>query len=275
MNQENAEHRQRGDGLVMTPELIDEFICDLSTRGRTDETCNIYRRKLNLCRVMLGEDKTIRAGTLLELRRQLQEQNITNGGVNLFVSSVNNFLDYCGKRELQVGKSLGPTNQTPPELNRSEYLRLLTAAKQQKSERAYLLVKLFVNTGLNIRELSLVTLSAVRVGYIDVPERGRVYMSPCLCKEILAYCAEKGIDEGEVFVTSSGTQLSRKSVNAEIRRLATDADVAEEKCNPITLRRLYLSTHDKIMESLTVVIQQSIDRLFDTEQVLVGWSERA
>ncbi len=258
------------DGVLMTTELIDAFIEDLKTRGRTEETCNIYRRKLTMCQVML-EDKTIRAGTLLELRTQLQELNVSNGGINLFVSSINTFLDYCGKHELQVKKSLEPTNVQQPELTRSEYLKLLNAAKKLKNERAYMLVKLFVNTGINVRELPLVTLEAVNDGSIELPERKSVHISPCLCEELRDFCGKCGVLSGSVFVNSNGVCLSRSAINNEIRRLSPYANVAEEKCNPMTLRRLYLKTQEDIMESLSQIIDHSLDRLFDTEQMTVAW----
>ncbi len=271
MQVEQRTYTDRYHGVKLSPDRIDGFILDLESRGRSAETCAIYRRKLNTCYEMLGDDKTIVDGTLVSLRDKLLDSGTTSGGVNIFVSAVNTYLDYCGRRELQITKQLESDAAPPPELTRVEYMRLLSAAITLRKLRPYLLVKVFANTGLNVRELPLLTIEAARSGRIALLDRGAVHIPKCLCNELLDYCAKNGVTRGPVFVTSSGAELTRAAVSGEIRRLASVARVEEEKCNPMTLRRLYLAMRESIMASLEMLVVQSFDRIVDTEQVTVGW----
>ncbi len=258
-------------GIKLTPELIDSFLMNLHNRGRTPETQNLYRQKLEQLYEVLPEDKLIFPGTLQEIRESLQQQGMSNGTINLFFSAANNLLDHCGHRELQLHRALDQQSPIPPELTRTEYLRLLSTARMLEKERPYLLTKLFVNTGLYIRELPFVTVETVKEGRMMIPERGPVHISHCLCEELLEYCQRIGVTTGEIFITSGGKSLSRSAVNREIKTLANDAQVQSEKCNPLSLRRLYLKTQETIQSSLLLLMEQSHDRMMETEQMRIGW----
>ena len=58
-----------------------------------------------------------------------------------------------------------------------------------------------------------------------------------------------------------------------IQGLAQDACVAEEKCTPRCLRKLYQATQEHIQANAAVMIQMAYDRLLEQEQVTYGWMD--
>ena len=264
----------RSDGLPLTPELLDEFLDSLRRKGRTPETLLTYRRNLNLLYDSLSGEKAIHPGTLEAWRRELLAVGYAPRTINLCISAANSLLEYCGRRELQVQEPLKPEQTVQPELSRGEYLRLLSTARALGWERIYLLVKVFGSTGLMIQELPQLTAEAVRNGEVHLS--GDVLHIPkCLRQELLSYISRAGILSGPLIVTRSGTPIRRTSVTAYIQRLAHDACVPVEKCTPRCLRKLYLTTRENIRSSLDLLMEQTYDRMLETEQMTIGWKDGA
>ncbi len=258
--------------FTITPELIEVFISDFARRSRSQSSVSTYQKRLQQFYDFLPAEKTILPGTLRNMRESLISQGVPNRSINLTVSVVNSFLDYFNRRDLQLPDALEQTKVIAPELTRTEYLRLLSAAKALDKERAYLLVKVFANTGLYVRELEFLTVEAVRQRQIAIPKRGIIPLQAVLCRELTDYCLHSGQDSGPVFVTQDSKPIHRSAVNTEIRRLSSTAKVDETKCNPLTLRRLYLATREQIMSGLVLLVEQSHERLLETEQLVTGWN---
>ena len=94
--------------------------------------------------------------------------------------------------------------------------------------------------------------------------------SPFTCRqeELLEYCKDK---RGPVFVNAQGKAMTRTAITVGIKRLARDARVDEEKCNPLCLRKLYQSTQENIMSGLRLMAQREHERLLEREQLQIGW----
>ena len=166
-----------------------------------------------------------------------------------------------------------PEEDNQPELSRNEYIRLLQAAKLLEKERVYLLVKVFALTGINIHELQYITVQAAQDGVLTISPKKRVRIPRLLQQELTGYAARKGIRDGPVFISRTGTLLRRSAVTAAIQGLARDARVEPEKCNPRCLRKLYLSTKTGIQQKISVLIDQAYDRLLENEQQTIGWED--
>lgn len=260
------------DGLFLTPELFDEFLDGLQRKSRTPDTLLTYRRSLNLLYEYLQEEKLLCRGTLDTWRNHLLESGYAPRTVNRCISAANSLLEYCGRRELQAPAPLKLERAVQPELTRSEYLRLLSTARTLGWERVYLLVKVFGSMGLTLRELPRLTVEAVKEGRLYLS--GLVLHIPaCLQKELLDFADRKGVMAGPLFVTRSGTPIRRTTVTAYIQRLARDACVPPEKCNPRCLRKLYLTTQENIRSNLSLLIEQAHDRMLETEQLAIGWKD--
>ena len=257
----------------MTREQMAEYISVLPERGCAPGSVRQYRHDLLKFYQFLPEGKRITAGTLRNWRTDLLERGYAPRTVNAFVSAINSFLSWLGRRELQLTGQL-EVDDVQPELTRNEYLRLLSAARQLGRERAYLLVKTFAVLGLNVQELPCLTVEVVREGRFPA-QPGRAQCPAaipfCLQEELLNYARQEHIASGPIFVTRTGKPVNRSTVTACVQNLAPAARVAAEKCNPRCLRKLYLSTVAQLEASVRILLEQSHERLLEQEQLVVGW----
>lgn len=264
------------ESVTLGSESIERYLNFYQGQGYPPQTLQGYRRKLEKLYTDLPEDKTIRHGFMDHWRDQLLEEGYSPSSVNGFLSASNTFLEFIGHRELQAAEKVKLTNAPQPELTRTEYLRLLQAAKQLGKEKGYLLVKLFATTPLNVQELPKVTAEAVRVGSLFISSNGvttLVRFPKYLREELLRFADREGRLTGPLFVTREGKALNRTYVCTMIRQLCRAAQVPEEKGNPRCLRRLYQSTLADIEANVALLVEQAMERQLETEQMSVGWEE--
>lgn len=268
--------RPAKESLLLTEELIAQFLLEKERRGCVSDTVSGYRRHLLQLYQELPEDKEIRPGTLENWQSMLVEKGYAARTVNNWLSAANSLMEFCGRRELQVPDLPLPADDVQPELTRTEYLRLLSAARVLGKERAYLLVKVFGCMGLAVHELPQLTVEAVRDGRLAVSSHGaprQIHLPAALHGELMDYIRRAGIASGPVFVTRNGKRISRTSVTSTIQALAKDARVAPEKCNPRCLKKLCLSTVAGIEASVRLLVEQAYDQLLEQEQFTIGWEE--
>ena len=256
--------------LELTQEQIGAFLGHLTDKGCRESSVQKYRRDLTLFYTMLPEDKQIRRGTVSAWRSELVERGYAPRTINAHVAEVNGLLDFLGHRECQLPGQLAVGPEEPPELSRSEYLRLLSAARVLKRERTYLLVKLFALTGVGVQDVSLLTAEDVEAGAVPGSD---VRMPAFLRGELLDYCRRNGVEHGPVFVTRNGRPMYRTAVFDAIQRLSRDACVPEEKCNPRCLRKLWQTTQADLAENVRWLVEQTHERLLEQEQRAIGWGE--
>ena len=260
-------------GIYLTKALIDDFLYEKEQQGCTEGTLLSYRHNLKRLYDYLPDDKQIGYGTIEAWRNALLDAGYAIRTANGYVSAANSLMEYCGRREFQMTDLALPEEDNQPELSRNEYIRLLQAAKLLEKERVYLLVKVFALTGINIHELQYITVQAAQDGVLTISPKKRVRIPRLLQQELTGYAARKGIRDGPVFISRTGTLLRRSAVTAAIQGLARDARVEPEKCNPRCLRKLYLSTKTGIQQKISVLIDQAYDQLLENEQQTIGWED--
>ncbi len=260
------------EGLVLSPELIQEFLDSLAGSGCTAETLTSYRRRLEQLRHYLPEDKRILTGTLEAWRNSMMEQGYSNSTINTCTSAANGLVSYCGHRELQIEKQLKREHGIQPELTRSEYLRLLSTARALGKEREYLIIKVLGATGVNLRDLPRLTVETAQAG-TTVLSGSPLYIPKCLRTELLDYAKRQGIPSGPIFVTKTGNAIQRTNVTKLIQGLCQDARVDEKKATPRCLKKLYQATQVDIRANLSLLMEQTYDRLLETEQFAIGWKQ--
>ena len=244
--------------VTLTPESIDGYLEHLRSVGRVQGTLDSYRRKIG------------------HLYQTLPEEGYSAAGINQFVIVVNGYLGYMGARELQVTDRLESAEEPQLELTRSEYLRLLSAARSLDREQAYLLVKVFGNSDLPVQELSRLTVEAARGGMISISRRCSkeiIRFPGAVCRELLDYAERQGIRSGPIFLTRAGKLIDRTYAAQSIRRLCPAAQVPEEKGNPRCLRKMYQTTRDGIERNVALLVERAQDRLLEEEQLTVGWEK--
>nr|WP_297864086.1 site-specific integrase [uncultured Acetatifactor sp.] len=260
----------------LTPDVLESFLDYLSDRGRSQMSLREYRRTLRLLCGCLSEEKTVNARSGLQWRKWLEEQKFSPRTVNTRISVWNSLMQYLGHRDWQVEEFTCVQDDCQPELTRTEYLRLLSTAKQMGQLKVYLLIKALGGVGLRIQELPQLTAESVRQGSVRLERQNgmsvRVLHLPAvLQKELLEYMSLEGIAQGPVFVTSGGKPMDRSNVSSSIKRISGNARVAEEKANPRCLWKMYRSTQEGIQANIAILIEQAYERLLEQEQLTVGW----
>lgn len=258
------------EGLLLTREMIESYLTTYEAQGYSEETVRGYRHKLKKLYDDLPADKIIYRGSMDRWREQLAEEGYAPSSVNGFLAASNTFLEFIGHREYQAAAKIPAKNVPQPELTRTEYLRLLQAAKLLGKETSYLLVKLFATTPLPVQELHLLTVETAKAGSVTVG-KSIIHLPRYLQSELLNYAQRMGRLSGSIFVTKVGTPINRTYVSVLIRQLCPAAQVAEEKGNPRCLRKLYQTTLSTIEANVALLVEQAMERQLEMEQMTVGW----
>ena len=186
-------------GVTVSEESIRAYLEVLNHRGRREETVRFYAAKLKTFYDYLPPDKQIVLNTLEAWRQALLAEGYAPATVNTNISAANGLLDYLGRRDLQLTGQLETETAPQSELTRTEYLRLLSAARALEKERTYLLVKAIALTGAHVGELPQITVEAVQSGRtpaVSGGEQRRVQLPRCLQAELLSYCRRQGLRAG-------------------------------------------------------------------------------
>ena len=260
-------------GVVMRWHDVEKFLTSYQAKGRDPDTVKAYRRALTRLYDMLPLGKRIYRDTLTHWRDELLADGYSNSSINSLITACNQFLLFIGKREYQLVGQL-PKEDLQPELTRTEYKRLLSAAKLLDDERGYCLVKIFVCTGINVHELAYFTVENVTAGRFATVYKNSsrtVRISPVLQQELLAYANRNNITAGPLFLTKSGSPLNRTYVTHITSVLSQAAQVPKEKCTPRCLRKFYLTTRADIESNIEFLVEQAMDRQLEQEQPAAEW----
>lgn len=147
-----------------------------------------------------------------------------------------------------------------------EYLRLLQTAQTLGNKRAEMLVKLFCETGIRLREASNVTLEAVNAGEIVTISRNRpkpIPLSPELRGELRDYADSIGVRSGPLFVRQSGEPLDHSEILQMIVKLFKKAGVPREKATTKNLRLFHRdwATRDRIHAEVAEQVREIYESL--------------
>ena len=127
------------------------------------------------------------------------------------------------------------------ELTREEYDRLLSDARAQGQERLALLMEAICASGIRVSEVRYITMKAARQGRAEIALKGKIrtiFIPSRLCRKLLQYARKHKTASGEIFLTRSGQNLSRKQIWAEMKALCRRAGVRPSKVFPHNLRHL-------------------------------------
>lgn len=267
----------QGNGEVMTPELIEDFIETLREKKRGKSSLDSYHRILMSIYDWLPEDKIVDGSTGAKRREWLlEEKGFSHRTVNAQMSALNSFFRYLGHREWQMEEFVRITGDVQPELSRAEYLRLLSAAKQMGNEKTYLLIKTMGGAGVRVQELAQVTAEAVRQGAVRLDSHNglrlrMMFIPRVLQGELMEYIEKERIESGSVFLTRKRKPLSRTTINHYISSVSQEARVDPEKATPRCLWKMYQNIQDGIEENIHVLIRQAYEDMMEKEQLSIGW----
>lgn len=243
----------------ITQEMVVNFQKFLIDEEKSLATLEKYMRDINAFREWLGA-RIVEKVIVLEYKAYLVE-NYAPASANSMLSSINSFFEFNEWHELKV-KMLKIQKQIfadkNKELTKTEYERLLDAAKSKKNERLYYLMQTICSSGIRVSELKSITIEAVKERRATIKCKGKmriVILPKELCKMLAEYAKEQKISSGPVFVTKTGKPLDRSAIWKMMKQLCESAGVPKEKVFPHNLRHLFARTY--------YTIQKDIVRLAD------------
>lgn len=238
----------------ITEYMINEFKISLIEEEKSESTLDKYVRDVTAFMLWLkGEEAS--KGKTLEYKKLLKEK-YAPASVNSMISSLNSFFEYkewyeCKIKTIKIQRQIFASKDK--ELTKSEYQRLLSAARAKKDKRLYYLIETLCSAGLRVSELKYVDVAAVREGQAVINCKGKMrvaLLTKELCRELKKYIKEKGIISGPVFVSKMGRALDRSNIWKMLKALCDDANVQKSKVFPHNLRHLFARTYYSVQKDI-------------------------
>ncbi len=176
--------------------------------------------------------------------------------VNSVISSLNSLFEYLGRRDcrvrtIKIQRSVFADKRR--EITRSEYERLLRAARGKGDKRLFYIMQTICASGIRVSELRYITAAAVAAGRADIRCKGKnrtVFLPGQLCKMLSGYIRDKKIKGGCVFITKSGKPVDRSNIWREMQSLCAEAGVDRTKVFPHNLRHLFARTFYSLQKDI-------------------------
>lgn len=205
--------------LPFTRRSAEEF---LAARGREEYSqSSLHRYRcdlLQLERYLHGEP--IGPDTLRAWEADMRARSYAPRTIVSRLTTVNGFLASAGRPDLRyLPEKVEPAPPRSPTWE--EYLSALDAARRQGRRMAWLLMRVFGEMQLPQHALGELTVRAVRAGTLraTVNGRARVFaVPPRLQRELLDYAAARGIKNGPIFVSRSGSPIARNRIALELQQ---------------------------------------------------------
>ena len=240
--------------MTITGELIEKFNHYLVEEEKSSATLEKYMRDVTAFFAWLAGCELDKL-TVLRYKEHLSN-NYAPASVNSVLSSLNSFFEYnrwhgLKVKMLKIQKQIFA--QRNKELTKSEYERLLIAAKNKNNERLYYLMQTICSSGIRVSELSAITVDAVKAHRATINCKGKmrvVILPKDLCKMLSEYAKRQKISSGPVFITKTGKPLDRCTIWKMMKALCESAGVDREKVFPHNLRHLFARTYYSIQKDI-------------------------
>ena len=239
---------------IITDQRINAFKVYLYEEERSGHTIEKYMRDLRFFRQWLQE-RRIDKSAVIEYKKELCGRYALKS-VNSMLSSLNAFFVFMGWYDLKV-RTLKIQRRIfadqAKELSKSEYERLLLAAKNKQKTRLYYLIQTIASTGMRVSEIKYVTCEAVRQGQAVINCKGKIrqiFLPKKLCQMLQKYIKSRNIKNGPVFITRSGRPLDRCAIWKMLKDLCESADVSKDKVFPHNFRHLFARTFYSLQKDI-------------------------
>lgn len=155
----------------------------------------------------------------------------------------------------------------PNEFDRDQYLTLLKMARQMRKEPAYLAMRMFVCTGIQLQEFLALTVEAVKTGEIQTAEK-IIRLPDSLREELLDYAQRNGASGGAIFASRAGATLTAAALRRQLQTVSRAAGFDDGVVSVRALQKLYETTRAGLMAETT---ERLIAEQLDREQAEHGW----
>ena len=239
------------DRILITKERILAFQERLNWEEKSPGTIEKYVRDVGAFAAWLGEGGLSKeaAGAW---KGALLESGLTPTTINTKLAAVNKFFSFLDRpelrlRPLRLQRKLFRDDSR--ELTKTEYDRLVSAARSLGRERLALLLEAICATGIRVSEVRYLTVEAARRGRTEVRLKGKIrtiLLPGKLCRKLLKYARKQKTASGEIFLTRGGRGISRRQIWAEMKALCAAAGVEPTKVFPHNLRHLFARTFYRV-----------------------------
>ena len=214
----------------------------------------------------LPADKQVYPDTLSAWLESLRGQ-YSNFQVNLATSAYNAFLRYVGHEEYQLARYIVKQEPSEKKISREEYLGLLAMAKRMRKPLAYVAMRTFACTGIEMSAFRALTVEEVRGGIIMDGER-TIHLPNSLREELLDYALHNGIRSGKIFIGPRGAPLRVEIIRMNIKAVSRAAGFVDGVACARTLQKLYFAQRNELLskEAERLMLEQ-----IEKEQAEHGW----
>lgn len=235
--------RKRGNALKQeTQNELERFRDYLREQEKSSHTIEKYCRDVRKFLMFAGEEWD--KNTIISFKEYLQTHYKTSSA-NSMLASLNSYFHFIGRQEccvrtFRVQKRIFCDERR--EMTRSDYQKLVKAARGRGDERLCAILQTIASTGIRISELSYITAESLAQGevVIDCKGKQRVILLPqSLMLYLTQYCRKQRIVRGSIFVTRSGQAVRRQNVWADMKSVCAEAGVLPSKVYPHNLRHLF------------------------------------
>ena len=225
-------------------ETLEMYESCLREEERSSGTIEKYMRDIRKFFRFLG-GRELTKELVAEWKAALLQEGYAPVTINSMLAALNGFLRFIGMEDRRVRflKIQRRMFRDPArELTREEYVRLVRTAKTRGKKRLALLIETICATGIRVSEVQYITVEAARNGWAEISLKGKIrtiLLPERLCRKLLKYAGAKKITSGEIFLTRSGKQLSRRQIWFEMKQICKSAGVEKGKVFPHNLRHLF------------------------------------
>lgn len=225
---------------------IEEYREYLSETELSEHTKEVYLRQARIFLEFL-EERTITKKETMLFKKQLLIQGRKMTSTNLYIVALNSFLKYVGFESCRLKTERLQKRQCPENiLNKEEYRRMLSYARESGRSKYYCIMRTLALTGIRISELSDCTVESLVRGKFVTSNKGKtreVYLPDKLIRDLREYCNENSIISGSIFRGNTQKAISRTAVYKMLIYLADMTGVPKEKAHPHSFRHLFALTY--------------------------------
>lgn len=263
----------------LNEEQINVYSRHLFTEERSHSTKKKYLRDIRTFTNWIADGLVTKEVTM-NWKSHLLERGYAPVSVNAMLSALNGLFrflgwDDCRVKFLKIQRRL--FRDSNRELSRTEYIRLVSTARELGRERLALVMETICATGIRVSELRYITVEAARCGHAEIRLKGkiRVILLPGkLCRKLLKYAKRQKKASGEIFITRSGKGLSRRQIWTEMKLLCRDAFVDASRVFPHNLRHLFATTFYHTYKDIVQLADVLGHSCIETTRIYLATSSR-
>ena len=238
-----------------TTEAITAFGQYLKIEERSGGTIEKYLHDVRAFAAWL-DGRPVTKEAVTDWKAHLLAEQYAPATINSMLAALNSLFRFLGwtgfpSKFLKIQRRM--FRDSDKELKREEYERLLVTAKERGQGRLALLMETIGGTGIRVSEVKYITVEAAGSGRAEISLKGKIrtiLIPGRLCRKLLKYAKKNKIASGEIFLTRSGSSLSRKQIWAEMKALCAAAGVEPSKVFPHNLRHLFATVFYKACKDI-------------------------